>query len=71
MQLEQFNKLSTTLINDITKQFTNFIQTTKEGDVKKYLRLADNIIKNSKHTMLISFKDFMHYNNELAMMIFN
>jgi hypothetical protein len=73
MQIEVGSKLPEQVLrNDIKSEFTGFIQSFRDtnGD-HKYKNLARNVINNSKHTMIFSFRDLMYHNQELATLIFN
>jgi DNA replication licensing factor MCM6 len=74
MQVEALAKLPETEIrNNIKKEFTNFIQTfVADNETEtKYERKARDIINAAKHHIVFGFKDLLHYNSELAALIFS
>jgi hypothetical protein len=72
MQQNHFNKLTLNLINEIKKCFTSFIQECRDDQGNnKYLRLAEIAINNSKHLIIFSFRDFLHFNPIIADIVFS
>lgn len=73
MQMEGANKNPEQQIrSEVMRAFTTFMQQWPLDQAeKKYKNQAKNAIHNAQHHIIFSFTDLMHYNSQLATLIFD
>ena len=67
MDIDDLNRISQSIIGDIKREFTRFIQ---DYEQKKYVRLCEAILDEGKHLLIVGHQDLIGFSPDLANTIF-
>lgn len=66
--MDDYNRISHGIVNDIKKEFIHFIQTHADH---KYEDISKALYDQGKHLLIINHQDFIAFNAELANTVFD